>query len=239
MKAIDGSKDTHWAPSEEAAKEWWLEVDFGAARTFNSTLVHEDSNRVTAYSIQYWNGSEWTTCATGTSLGADKVDKFKSVTAARIRLAINGVSSDMPAICEFEARLDDGPNLTHSDALVVQEGPNGGRTIYLNSPNEANLRQALDQALSVYDVDIQSTQKLRYLHRVKGGTEVYFFANLGDKQADATVRLRGKFTPETWDPHTGACSVPEFTHTVENGQPVTTVKATLGPVRSQFILGRK
>ncbi len=96
--------------------------------------------------------------------------------------------------------------------------PRAARAIYLNSPNESNLRQALDQALKVYDVDIESNPKLRYIHRVKDGTEVYFFANLGDKPADASVRLRGKFTPEAWDPHTGTFAKPEFTHTAR-GRP--------------------
>ena len=238
-KAIDGSPDTHWAPSDEAAKEWWLAVNFGTNRTFNSTQIHEDANRVTAYSIQYWNGSEWSTCATGTSLGANKVDKFKPVIASRIRLAIGGVSSGTPSIAEFEARLDDGPNLTHSDALVIQENAKGGRAIYLNSPNESTLRQALDRSLKVYDVDILSNQKLRYIHKVKDETEIFLFANLGDKEAEATIRLRGKFTPEAWDPHTGQFSAPTYTSTVAEDQPVTTVKLTLGPVRSQFIIGKK
>ena len=179
MKAIDGSLDTHWAPSEEDAKEWWLEVDFDTAVTFNSTRIREESNRVTAYEIEYWNGGTWITCASGTSLGADKVDKFKPVTASRIRLAIKGVSSGRPAIREFEVHHDDGPNLAHSDALVVQQDAHGGRAIYLNSPNESSLRQALDQALKVYDVDITGSGKLRYIHRVLDDTEVYFFANLG------------------------------------------------------------
>jgi hypothetical protein len=239
MKAIDGSLDTHWAPSEEAAKEWWLEVDFGTARTFNSTRIREESNRVTAYEIEYWNGGDWTTCATGTSVGPDKVDKFKPVTASRIRLAIKGVSSGHPAIREFEVHHDDGPNLAHSEALMVQQGDQGGRAIYLNSPNESSLREALDQALQVYDVDIPAAGKLRYLHRVKDDAEIYFFANLGDRQAKTTVRLRGKLTPELWDPHSGAFAVPEYTNAVEDGQPVTRVKLTLEPVRSCFIIGRR
>ena len=239
MKAIDGSLDTHWAPSEEDAKDWWLEVDFGTARTFNSTRIREESNRVTAYGIEYWNGGYWTTCATGTSVGPDKVDKFQSVTASRIRLAIKGVSSGHPAIREFEVHHDDGPNLTHSDALVVQQGDHGGRTIYLNSPNESSLREALDQALQVYDVDITAVGKLRYIHRVKDDTDVYFFANLGDRQAETTVRLRGEFTPELWDPHSGTFAVPEFTNAVEGGQPVTRVKLTLESVRSCFVIGRR
>ena len=238
MKAIDGDPATWWAPAEEAAKSWWLEVDLGTPHTFNATRIQENSNKVTAYRIQSWTGGGWTTCATGTALGPNKTDKFQAVTATRIRLVIDGVSAGTPAIGEFEVRLDAGSNLAHRDEWIVQDGAHGGRTIYLNSPNEANLRQALDQALKVYDVDITSDSKLRYLHRVKDDTEVYFFANLGDKAANATIRLRGTFTPEAWDPHTGKVALPEFTHTRENGQPLTTVKLLLGPVRSGFIIGR-
>ena len=239
MKAIDGSLDTHWAPSEEEAKEWWLAVDFDTARTFDSIRIREESNRVTAYEIEYWNGSDWITCASGSTLGADKVDKFEQVTASRIRLAIKGVSSGHPAIREFEVHHNDGPNLAHSEALIVQQGAHGGRAIYLNTPNESSLRQALDQALQVYDVDMTGTGKLRYIHRVMEDTEVYFFANLDDRQSESTVRLRGKITPELWDPHSGAFAVPEFTNAIENDQPVTRVKLTLGPVRSCFIIARR
>ncbi len=239
MKAIDGEPSTTWAPAEEAAKSWWLEVDLGSARTFNTTRICEGSNKVTAYSVQAWNGDEWTPCVRGATLGAEKIDTFHPVTARRLRLVIDGVSGGTPAIGEFEVRLDAGPNLAHSDDLIVQDGTHGGRAIYLNSPNEANLRQALDQALKVYDVDITGDSKLRYLHRVKDDTEVYFFANLGDAPAEATVRLRGQITPERWDPHSGTFAQVQFTHTRESGQALTTLKVKLDPVRSCFIIGRK
>ncbi|MCX6925173.1 MAG: glycosyl hydrolase [Verrucomicrobia bacterium] len=166
------------------------------------------------------------------------MDEFDPVTASRVRLWIDKVSSATPSIYEFETHLDDGPNLAHSDSLIVQEGRGGSAAIYLNSPNPANLRQALDRALKVYDVEITSNQALRYLHRVKDKTDVYFFANIGDKAADASVRLRGKMRPEAWDPHTGKFSVPEYSHSVEEGQPMTRVKLALEPVHSIFIVGR-
>jgi hypothetical protein len=238
MKAIDGALDTHWEPSEADAKAWWLEVNFNTDCTFTSTRISEKTNRVTAYSIQYWSGSNWTACATGTALGAAKVDTFKPVTASRIRLVINGVSAGHPAISEFEVHHNDGPNLAHSENLIVQQNAQGGSAIYLNSPNEASLRKALDKALHVYDVDMMGTGKLRYIHRVMDDAEIYFFANLHDRQSESTVRLRGKFTPELWDPHTGAVTVPEFTNAIENDQPITQVKLTLGPVRSCFIISK-
>ncbi len=238
-KAIDGVGDTRWAPSDEQSKDWWLEVNFGTDRPFNSTRISEAFNRVTGYRIEYWNGSAWAACASGTTLGSNKVDRFNPVTASRVRLSIDRVSSGTPSICEFETHLDDGPNLAHSDALVVQEGRRGARAIYVNSPNESNLRQALDRALPVYDVNIEGSQKLRYLHKVTGKTEVYFFSNPSDQNADALVRLRGKVTPDAWDPHTGQFSKPQYSQTVEYGQPVTRVQLTLKSVRSLFLIGTK
>ena len=55
----------------------------------------------------------------------------------------------------------------------------------------------------------------------------------------ALGRMRGKFSPELWDPHSGAFAVPESTNAVEDGQPVTRVKLSLGPIRSCFIIGRR
>jgi hypothetical protein len=91
----------------------------------------------------------------------------------------------------------------------------------------------------VYDVEFENNAKLRYIHKVKGKTDVYFFANIGDKAADASVRLRGKIKPESWDPHTGKFSVPEYSHVVEDGQPVTVVKLALNPVHSLFIVANR
>ena len=129
--------------------------------------------------------------------------------------------------------------IEETDEYIVQRGANGSAAIYLNSPNETNLRLALDEALRRYDVKIEGGQKLRYIHRVKDGTDVYFFANIGDKAANASVRLRGKIKPESWDPHTGKFSVPEYSRVVEDSQPVTRVKLALNPVHSLFIVGSR
>ena len=238
-KAIDGSKDTRWAPSDEQSKDWWLEVNFGTDQTFNSTLIDEAFSRVTSYCIEYWNGSAWTTCTSGSSIGTNKVDKFKPVMSSRVRLSIGSVSSATPSICEFETRLDDGPNLNHSDALVVHNGEKGSRTIYLNSPNASNLQQALDLAMDVYDVEFENNKSLRYIHRVKDNTDIYFFANVSDQAVRTSVRLKGRITPEIWNPHNGQRSASDYTNAVENGQPVTRVNLTLNPVQSVFIVGSR
>jgi len=49
----------------------------------------------------------------------------------------------------------------------------------------------------------------------------------------------GKFTPSCGIRTPGRFAVPEFTNAIENDQPVTRVKLTLGPVRSCFIIARR
>jgi hypothetical protein len=238
-KAIDGVKATRWAPSDEQSSGWWLEVNFGKAQTFNATTIQEAYDRVTAYRIQYWDDSDWITCASGSTIGANKVDRFDPVTASRVRLAIDKVSEATPSICEFETRLDDGPNLNHSDAVIVHHGPDGACSVYVNSPNASNLQKALDMALDLYDVDFENNESLRYIHRVKDNTDIYFFANVTDQPVTTSVRLRGRLTPETWNPHSGQRSGAEYTHAVENGQSVTRVSLVLDPVQSVFIVSRR
>jgi hypothetical protein len=109
----------------------------------------------------------------------------------------------------------------------------------VNSPNASNLQKALDMALDLYDVDFENNESLRYIHRVKDNTDIYFFANVTDQPVTTSVRLRGRLTPETWNPHSGQRSGAEYTHAVENGQSVTRVSLVLDPVQSVFIVSRR
>ena len=74
---------------------------------------------------------------------------------------------------------------------------------------------------------------------VNFGTSQRFNSPLIDEAFNASVRLRGKIKPESWDPHAGKFSVPEYSHVVEDGQPVTRVKLALSPVHSLFIVANR
>ena len=72
-------------------------MNFGMNQTFNSTRTTEVFNRVTAYRVQYWNGSMWITCTSGSSIGTNKVDRFDTVIASRVRPCIDSVTSATPS----------------------------------------------------------------------------------------------------------------------------------------------
>jgi hypothetical protein len=75
---------------------------------------------------------------------------------------------------------------------------------------------------------------LSYLHKVKDGRNIYFIANSTDQRVVTDVKLRGKLSLQTWNPHSGEVSRLETSELVENGQPFTRARLQLEPVKSVF-----
>ncbi len=108
----------------------------------------------------------------------------------------------------------------------------------------AGLGAALEDALPTPDVQFATrgptvdTRKgmLSYLHRIKDGRNIYFFANSTDVAVDTEVILRGDLKLQSWNPHTGATLAVERDPVQENNQPFTRVRLQLGPVKSVFLI---
>jgi hypothetical protein len=111
----------------------------------------------------------------------------------------------------------------------------GGKSWFLPVATASNLRKALDDALEVHDVEFENDASVRYIHKVRGNRNIYFFSNLSGAPVDTFVRLRGKQTPQLWDPHTGTILMkPEFSVVRENGLESTRIRLSLGRTRSVF-----
>ena len=114
----------------------------------------------------------------------------------------------------------------------------GGRAYFLPKAEPWVLRWALGQVLPVRDVNIQEPipllkkgpdydGALTYIHKVKNGHDIYFFANSTDKPVDTKVVLRGRKALRIWNPHTGDSQPANVTAGEASGQPVTTVHLVL------------
>ncbi len=128
-----------------------------------------------------------------------------------------------------------------SETIAARTNPRGGKAIFVAHPTAASLRQALDEALDVYDVQAEAAWpltggKFSYIHKVQQGRDVYFFANSSDTTIDTHVRIRGKKSLESWDPHTGKTTAAQTTVGIEQGHEVSRVHLVLGPVRSAFLV---
>ncbi len=102
-------------------------------------------------------------------------------------------------------------------------------------------------ALPQRDVDIRSAfgrvtraaeyeGALTYIHKVKDGRDIYFFANSSPKAVDTKVVLRGHKSLPIWNPHTGAQEPAEARPSGTDAQPTTTVRLKLASVSSLFLV---
>jgi hypothetical protein len=120
----------------------------------------------------------------------------------------------------------------------------GGQSMFIPNTQPWLVDFALKQVLPTRDVDIQQpivTPKigpdydgaLTYIHKVRDGHDIYFFANSTSNAVDSKVVLRGKKSLKVWDPHTGASAqAADFTSDDKS----TTLHLVLPPTRSLFFI---
>jgi hypothetical protein len=151
-----------------------------------------------------------------------------------------GFPAGGPVTAEIRPVVDDFKNYfaNHNQA--------GGKSFFLPQPDIKLLGTVLKEAIPVADVDIQQAPMwpvkmgpaydgaLTYIHKVKDGRDIYFFANSQDTPVDTKVVLRGQKSLALWNPHTGERQKAETTQAEAGGQPVTTVHLVLAPVTAVF-----
>ena len=100
--AVDGESDTRWATDADV-KQCWLEVDLGKPETFDRAAIEASGiycERVKAFELQAKDGNGWKTFFKGGTLSERLEVKFEPVTAAVVRLVIDGEKG--PTISEFQ-----------------------------------------------------------------------------------------------------------------------------------------
>jgi hypothetical protein len=157
----------------------------------------------------------------------------------------------------FGLSVDDPPTADLQRAMSgrligfywVKPNAAGGQAYFLPQPEPWVLQWAMNRVLPVRDVNIQQPMPLlkkgldydgalTYIHKVKNGQDIYFFANSTEKPVDTKVVLRGKKALTIWDPQTGDSRPAELTSGDASGQPVTTVHLTMPPVTALFYVGQ-
>jgi len=107
-KVTDGDVDSFWAV-EDGITSGWVEVDLGRPVKFNIACIQEAialGQRVEEYHIEYLDGGDWQTLAKGTTIGHKKLDRFKTVTAQRVRLVIDKALA-CPTVAAFSLYFDE------------------------------------------------------------------------------------------------------------------------------------
>jgi hypothetical protein len=137
--------------------------------------------------------------------------------------------------------------IAEGSEYAVHRNAAGGTAFFLPKAQSEQLRAVLKQALPLRDVEFGEEMwplkegrayegALTYLHKVKYGQDIYFFANSSAKHVDTEVTLRGKKDLQIWNPHSGEQERARLTHTAAGGSATTTVRLVLPPFSSLFYI---
>lgn len=113
-KAFDGNPSgwTNWQAGSGLFAGEWLEVDYGWYTPVNRVRLTEFDGRTTGFRIEAWNGFDWYTVTTGTSIPNGYIT-FPTVQAVKLRVYFTSGTAQ-PIIYEFETYYD--PNLALNKA---------------------------------------------------------------------------------------------------------------------------
>jgi len=107
--AVDGSFSTRWSALNFTNNQW-LQLDWPSPLSYNRTAFYQYAPRISAYSIQHWNGSAWLNDFPNGTPALNQFDSFPRVTASRMRLLMT-TNANVPTIWEFQVFNDPGPSV--------------------------------------------------------------------------------------------------------------------------------
>jgi len=134
--------------------------------------------------------------------------------------------------------------LQDNSSIHKQSNEKGGVSIFIPSPDKESIARALENTMP--DIQFVSNPvlstdfgKFSYIHKVKEGRNIFYFANSSDEKIDTEVILKGKYKLENRDPHKGTISgINKLVFQEDNGQIFTKCRLTLSPVSSVFWIGK-
>jgi len=132
------------------------------------------------------------------------------------------------------------------EEIKENANPLGGVALFVPHPSAVNLGDILAKYAPVTDVQFIPNPaiagdfgKFSYIHKIKDGKDIYYFANSSNEMIDTEVLLRGNLKIEKWDPHTGETLKPATQIALtDEDQNLTRVQLKLPPVHSVFLVGK-
>lgn len=91
ISILDRDKSNYWT-TDEGVESAVLEFEITENRAFDVAMLRENiriGQRVEEFSLEAWDGKEWRSFATGTTIGYKRLLRFPMVTAKKIRLIIS------------------------------------------------------------------------------------------------------------------------------------------------------
>jgi len=131
-----------------------------------------------------------------------------------------------------------------TEEVTERVGAGGGKAVFVEKPDASKLSAIFSKLDIVPDVEFEGNPQpsgsdgvFSFVHKIKDGKHIYFFANSSDDEVSTYARVRGRIKPELWDPYTGEMvNLKDVRYIREHGKIYTRFPLKLDPVRSVFIV---
>jgi hypothetical protein len=117
---------------------------------------------------------------------------------------------DEKVVRVMKEMLQVDPRGNMPDTVLHITKPNGGSVVFLPKPSAALLTETMEKMELGADLSFKdnpqpksSNGTLSYIHKVKGGKDIYFIENSTDDIIDTYITVRGNITPVLWNPYNG------------------------------------
>ena len=132
-----------------------------------------------------------------------------------------------------------------TNETLLNTNKKGGKALFVPKPTKEDLSAAFELSSPNADVLFSDNIEIKselglfsYMHKVKEGKDIYFFANSSDEIIETNVLVRGKLKLENWNPHNGMTArLENVSYLKKGGIDYTKCKLKLNPVSSMFWLG--
>ncbi len=133
-----------------------------------------------------------------------------------------------------------------TDSVKIQSNSNskGGHAYFVPQPDKNNIQVILNERMTA-DVRFEPNPvlssdfgKFNYIHKIKDGRNIYYFANSSNERIQTDLIIRGKVNLELWNPHDGNTRKINAENSTKNYMDFTRLRITLEPVSSVFYVSK-
>lgn len=139
--------------------------------------------------------------------------------------------------------IDSTGTMPEGTSPINSNGANG-KAVFIGEPSSTVLARTLDELGVSADVRFDGNPSpvsgggiFSYVHKVKEERQIYFFANSSDDEINTTAEVRGRITPEIWDPLTGEITPVSAEYLNRDGHEYTRFPLNLKAVTAMFVVG--
>lgn len=128
----------------------------------------------------------------------------------------------------------------------IRTSAGGGKAVFVGKPDANKLSSVFSKLDIAPDVEFEDNPQplsgdgvFSFVHKIKDGFDIYFFANSSDNKINTCARLRGKIKPEIWDPYSGEImKIKDVRYVREHRKIYTKFNLKLDDVKSVFVVAK-